>query len=277
MNKYSYKKKTCFFLWDDCKVIDFSNEITEYFKNKYKITIECKGIDKEFINIKFITDDNYVIMKFKYDESLFYNCYKTDGVYECEKYIGTRPIINKLMAYLFDEYLLITKKEKLLCHKCGKITGIIFNDFEADEKSICAGGGECDDDKRLYSYYENGINKCNICGKYFCEDCFNDRTEICDECNESEFNEYKEKECDNNCESCIYNNNCNYEENLLNSKYVDCKLDEDDEDYEHCDECEYRNDCLEEIEDAILGEACFEEMASDAYGSVDAFWECNGI
>lgn len=57
-----------------------------------------------------------------------------------------------------------------------------------------------------------------------------------------------------------------------------CKFDEDDENYKLCNEdCEHYEDCLQDAEDNRDGYEIFCDIVSDAYGSVDAFWECNGI
>jgi hypothetical protein len=44
-----------------------------------------------------------------------------------------------------------------------------------------------------------------------------------------------------------------------------------------CDDCEYHDECVDNAEDNRDGYELFEEIVSDAYGSVEAFWECNGI
>lgn len=280
MKNYNYKEEIMFYLWDDCMVADFAGEISNYFKSKYNITTECHGKDKEYINIKFLTDDNYVQVNFQYDESLFYNCYKNNGVYECEKYIGTRAIIHKLISYLFNDFLIITKKEHLLCHKCGKPTGIVFNDYEADERSISSGGRANDDTKQLYDYYEEGINKCYKCGNYFCDDCsrnlyYYEDDFICEDCDDDKFYNYN---CDGNCDECIYNNKCNYEENLLDSNWVSCEFDNDDDRHKRCDDCEHRDSCIESAEDSKIGYSMFvDSIVGCGYDSMDDFWECNGI
>lgn len=282
MKKYNYKEEIMFFLWDDYTVVNFGNKISNYFENKHNIKVECSGKDKDYINIKFIMADNYVITNFKYDESLFYNCYKHDGIYECEKYIGTRAIIHKLWYYLFDYFLIITKKEPLLCNKCGKPTGIIFNDYEADEKSVGAGGCDGDDLMKLYDYSGGGINKCYKCGEYFCDDCTYDShgfygsysSFTCDNCEDGKFDNYN---CDGNCDDCDYDDKCHYEENTID-RWGNCKFDDSDKNKPNCcEECEFYSECLSNAEDNRDGYESFCDIVSDAYGSVDAFWECNGI
>lgn len=282
MNKYNYKKETMFFIWNN-NVIDFSNKLAEYFKKKHNITTECKGVDGDFIDVKFNINNNYVLIKFKYDESLFYNCYKNDGFYECEKYVGTRSIIHKFTDYLFCNYLIITKKEPLICHTCGSKTGIVFNDFDSDENSICAGGGEHDDPKIIYDYDEDGINQCYSCGEYFCNDCSKDKFDydsdfICENCQEVKFYDYISENCDSDCTDCQYDYRCNYEERLLSSNWKHCEFDEDDENYEECDTCEIRTTCIQDAEENRSGYASFCDcMVNSGYDSMDDFWESNGI
>ena len=279
MKKYDYKEEIMFFLWDSYTTTNYndgiSDEISKYFKNKYNIMVNCDGKDKEYINIKFITGDNYVLINFKYDESLFYNCYKSDGIYECEKYKGTRAIIHKLWQYLFDKFLIITKKEPLLCHECGKQIGIIFNDFDADEKSIGAGGKDGDDPKKLYDYDDESINKCHKCGEYFCEDCSRDFYNgfyfynsvpdfICKDC--------EDDEDDGNIDDEYY------EEDLID-KWGYCKFDDDDENKpDSCEDCDYYEDCIDSAEDNRDGYSAFCDcIVGHGYDSMDDFWECNGI
>ena len=59
--------------------------------------------------------------------------------------------------------------------------------------------------------------------------------------------------------------------------WVECKFDTDDEKYKSCDDCEFHDECLSDAEDNRDGYESFCDIVSDAYGSVDAFWECNGI
>lgn len=271
MKKYDYREEIIFYTWDDYNIESFTSKILDYFKERYDIYVECDGKDKEYINIKFITDDNYVLINFKYDESLFYNCYKSDGIYECEKYKGTRAIIHKLWSYLFDWFLIITKNEPLLCHECGNSTGIVFNDFNADEKSIAAGGGVHDNPKKLYGYDEDGINKCCKCGEYFCDDCSRD----------SHYNNYLYT-YDFVCKDCeleeIEDDEYYYDEDLI-EKWGDCKFDEDDENKpDSCEDCEYCEDCIDSAEDNRDGYSAFCDcIVGHGYDSMDDFWECNGI
>lgn len=44
-----------------------------------------------------------------------------------------------------------------------------------------------------------------------------------------------------------------------------------------CCNCNFLDECLKEAEESKFGYECFEDIVSDSYGSVDAFWECNGI
>lgn len=269
MKKYDYKNETMFFIWDDYTVTRFSNELSNYFKNKHNITVECNGKDKQYINIKFKTDDNYVLVNFKYDESLFYNCYKHSGIYECEKYIGTRAIIHKLRQYLFDKFLIVTKKEPLLCFGCGEQTGVIFNDFEADDKSICAGGGAYDDPQKLYDYYDESINKCYECGEYFCEDC-----------SRSFYDGFHNYDFDFVCKDCEeYDFDDNEHAEDIIDRWGTCNFDDDDKNKpECCDECEYYEDCLSDAKDNMYGYAAFCDcIVGHGYDSMDDFWECNGI
>lgn len=65
-----------------------------------------------------------------------------------------------------------------------------------------------------------------------------------------------------------------YGEDLFIQHYLgDCKKKRN----YTCYDCSLINECLEEAEDSKFGYECFEDIVSDAYGSVDAFWECNGI
>lgn len=76
-----------------------------------------------------------------------------------------------------------------------------------------------------------------------------------------------------------YDEEFNYEdtEDYLLEMWTTCKLDEDDENYKVCDDCEYHDECLINAEDSRDGYELFCDIVSDAYGSVDDFWECNGI
>lgn len=56
-----------------------------------------------------------------------------------------------------------------------------------------------------------------------------------------------------------------------------CEFDEEDEKYQKCEDCERYEECLENAQDNKDGYASFCDIVSDAYGSVNAFWECNGI
>lgn len=65
-----------------------------------------------------------------------------------------------------------------------------------------------------------------------------------------------------------------YGEDLFIQHYLgDCKTNCN---YK-CYDCKFIEECLEEAKDAKFGYECFEDIVSEAYGSVDAFWECNGI
>jgi hypothetical protein len=66
------------------------------------------------------------------------------------------------------------------------------------------------------------------------------------------------------------------EEDLLEN-WITCEYDEDDPRYENCADCGNYEECLENAEDNRAGYELFCDIVSDAYGSVDAFWECNGI
>lgn len=56
-----------------------------------------------------------------------------------------------------------------------------------------------------------------------------------------------------------------------------CKFEEKDSKHRSCEDCEFYDDCLQDAEDNRGGYESFCDIVSDAYGSVDAFWECNGI
>ena len=70
--------------------------------------------------------------------------------------------------------------------------------------------------------------------------------------------------------------NEDYEDYLL-EMWVECKLSKDDENHKNCYDCEHHDECLADAEDNHDGYEAFCDIVSDAYGSVDAFWECNGI
>lgn len=63
----------------------------------------------------------------------------------------------------------------------------------------------------------------------------------------------------------------------LINMWCSCEFDEEDERYQKCEECENYEDCIENAQDNKDGYASFCDIVSDTYGSVDAFWECNGI
>lgn len=66
-------------------------------------------------------------------------------------------------------------------------------------------------------------------------------------------------------------------DDYLVENWATCKFDEDDSRYKKCDDCEHFEECVENAEDNLNGYELFCDIVSDAYGSVDAFWECNGI
>jgi hypothetical protein len=77
-----------------------------------------------------------------------------------------------------------------------------------------------------------------------------------------------------------------YEEDEFNYEYTDeylvenwatCDFDDDDSRHKICDDCENFEECIENAQDNRDGYELFCDIVSDAYGSVEAFWECNGI
>jgi hypothetical protein len=70
-----------------------------------------------------------------------------------------------------------------------------------------------------------------------------------------------------------------YDDDVLIQNYVGvCELYDGDREKEFsCFDCEKYDECLERAEDNKCGYEMFCDIVSDAYGSVDAFWECNGI
>lgn len=69
---------------------------------------------------------------------------------------------------------------------------------------------------------------------------------------------------------------CDSDDYLLEN-WTTCKFEEDDARYKNCYECNYYDECIENAEDNRDGYESLCDIVSDAYGSVDAFWECNGI
>lgn len=67
------------------------------------------------------------------------------------------------------------------------------------------------------------------------------------------------------------------DDDYLLEQWASCEFDEDDARHKECDGCEHYKECLEYAQDNKDGYESFCDIVSDAYGSVDAFWECNGI
>lgn len=67
------------------------------------------------------------------------------------------------------------------------------------------------------------------------------------------------------------------EEGTMES-WRNCLYDEDDDRHEECDNCELKEKCFEDAEDARSGYAAFCDcIIGCGYESMDDFWECNGI
>lgn len=113
MKKYNYSKEVMFYLGDN-EIYNFCSNIEENFENDlgYKVNCYIKENDK---SIKIISnkDDNSIILYFIYDDLLFNNCYKFEGIYEANKYISTKPLITKLIKFISNTYLIIDVKEPL--------------------------------------------------------------------------------------------------------------------------------------------------------------------
>jgi hypothetical protein len=278
MKKYDYREELMFYMYDN-DMERFCTNVIQYFKNDLKINLTCVGTKDNEITFNFIADKLSLNLLFIYDNSLFNYSYKFNGIYECSTYKGSRNIINKLYWFIRDKYLIVTKKEPLYCNDCGKQIGWIFNDFGNEDDSICCIGSKSQPENVMYDYYE--LHRCDECGNFYCDDCTSydyDYNFTCDSCKEKHFNEHKEKKCDGECWNCAYDNVCNYEENLLNSNWKSCRFDEDDDRYEECDDCEYRDECLSDAEDNRSGYAAFCDcIVGHGYDSMDEFWECNGI
>jgi hypothetical protein len=196
-----------------------------------------------------------------YDDSLFYNCYKFNGFYQCEKYKGSKSLIRKLFSNLQKNCLIVTKKEPLCCNNCGTQIGWFFNNFGNDEKSVCACGSINQDQKWMYDNCE--ILQCDECGKYYCYDCGETREFdlgfICDNCKEIEFKKFRENKCDGNCQECEYDWKCNYVENMID-RWGTCQYSESDKRFGECGKCELKEECLSEAEDACDGMTMFHNM-----------------
>lgn len=70
---------------------------------------------------------------------------------------------------------------------------------------------------------------------------------------------------------------CEDSNEYLLENWTTCEYEEEDERYKKCTGCANYEECLDDAEDNRGGYESFCDIVSDAYGSVDAFWECNGI
>ena len=280
MKEYNYGKSIMFCVFND--INGYCEDLKLEFFKKIKdnhIKMNVDYVEKNFISIEFMTYDNIMKLVFKYNDFLFNNCYQFDGIYQSENYIGTKPIITKLFSYLKKEYVIVTKKEPLLCTGCEEQIGWIFNDDGLDDNSVCACGSDILD-KDMYDIHMESYRCCE-CGDYYCNDCgySNDYDFgfVCNTCKEEEFENYKNCQCNGDCDECMYDWKCNYEERML-EKWATCKFNENDKRCEDCENCNCREECLSDAEDSRDGYAMFKDsIVGCGYDSMDDFWECNGI
>jgi predicted GIY-YIG superfamily endonuclease len=81
-------------------------------------------------------------------------------------------------------------------------------------------------------------------------------------------NEYKTKSPNSDLE-CFYCEDC-----TINNDFEECcKCPH----YLNCDNCDMNEDCESYHQEEEFNNSTFVDLVSDAYGSIDGFWECNGI
>lgn len=283
MREYNYNEKIMFYAYEN-NLQDFATKVEDFFK-ELNINIECSFLVSDYIKIYFNDNDLNLEIQFNYDDSLFEYCYAWNGMYSSNKFKGSRRILNLLYTIIDKKYLIVTRKEPIFCKGCNEQIGWFFNDYSCGSfESFVSGYSESKEyQKRLLDSWD--IVKCVKCDSFYCDCCANIDYEfedsssfICDSCDNVAFENYQNDECDGNCDECIYESKCHYEDNILDSKWVSCEFDDDDDRYKDCVGCEHRDDCIESAEDNRSGYDAFCDcIIGGGYDSMDDFWECNGI
>ena len=270
MKKYKYKN-IMFYLYEN-NIKTLREYLLDCFdKNDCKVDILFK--ENEFIDIHINCDDSSIRINFIYTQRYFKNCYElTDGYY-ANIFKGSRKILSKLFDVLETHYPIVTKREPLYCHCCGKLIGYTFNDSNNYRENVTPLiTNESQDKDLLYDSYE--IPFCYECNEYFCDDCI-----IWDD----EFS-------DSICEECIDKYDTRTEEEKISDEddfikhWTNCKYDDehceeyDDDETPICRFCDSYDECLENANDSACGYEMFcDSIVGCGYDSMEDFWECNGI
>lgn len=240
MKEYKTNKDLMFYCTEN-EFKRFIEIIAENVDKKYYLK-EYNFIKNKFIELLIGMKNNSVKIIFKYSNKLFDDCYIFDGLYMADRKENSEKALSNIISIIESKILLVTKKDELFCCVCKKLIGYIFN--EDGEISLH------DEEKpnQLFSDYE--IEKCVSCGNYACEDCGSVYG-----CAEEWYYEFV-------CDNC---NNYQEDDDNYILNWISCRLDDGDENYENCCECNNREECLERASDSHRGNIMFEDSLDSGF------------
>lgn len=270
MKKYKYKS-IMFYLYKN-DISKLKEDLFAYFNTKeYRINIDFK--ENEFIELCINHNNLSVSINFIYTQQFFKNCYVLNDGYYANIFKGSRNILSKVFEMLQSSYPIITKREPLYCHCCGKLIGYTFNDLNEYRENVTPLiTNEQQDKDLLYDSYE--IPFCYDCHEYFCEDCIicgdDFSNSICEECLDKYDTRTEEEKISDEDDFIKHWAQCKYE-NCEDGEYFS-------EQIPMCADCDNYDSCRSYADDSFCGYEMFcDSIVGHGYDSMEDFWECNGI